>query len=172
MCGLLNHKNRTILLLFYSCDDSSKCNLNNSRHTLVDERVFWICCICWINKDDHFFGYIQRQFAFERHACICGTEEFGCMRVNQHFNAVDAQLLLECSDTDGRQVISHVLNKLSWLKNVKNTIVTLNGKRWLCVTNSCNLWFLCNENFGSGVSPSPKQRGGGGLGYPIKLMYL
>ncbi len=118
----LNHKNRTILLLFHSCDDSSKCDLNLGRHTLVDKRVFWVCCICWINKDDHFFGYIQRQFAFERHTSVSGTEQFLSVWIYKNLNLGNTKLLFEEPNTDGRQVICHV-NKswISWLKNVKNT---------------------------------------------------
>lgn len=108
----MNHKNRTILLLFHSCDDSSKCDLNNGRLTLVDECVLQIGWIFCIHQNHHWFGDIKQQFTFERHACICGTEQFLSVWVNHHFNLGNTKLLLECSDAYGRQIISHVLNKL------------------------------------------------------------
>ena len=102
-----NHKNRTILLLSYSCDDSSKCDFNFSRHTLVDKRVFWIWCICWINKDTHLLCYIQCLLAFECHSCVCGTEQFLSVWIYKNLNLGNTKLLFEESNTDGRQIICH-----------------------------------------------------------------
>lgn len=110
----MNHKNRTILLLSYSCDDSSKCDFNFSRHTLVDKRVFWICCICWINKDTHLLCYIQCLLAFECHSCVCGTEQFLSVWIHKNLNLGNTKLLFEEPNTDGRQIISHVLNWRMW----------------------------------------------------------
>lgn len=144
MCGLLNHKNRTILLLFYSCDDSSKCDLNLGRHTLVDERVFWVCCICAVHKNDHFFGNIQCLLSLECHTSVSGTEEFLSVWIYKNLNLGNTEILFEKSYADGRQVC-HILKQLDG--DLKKNLL----------------------KFEQGDNLSSKQRGGGGLGYIIKL---